>query len=159
MSKFAPISGLPEWLPELNTALADNTPLCVAMIDIDRFKKVNDTLWPPYGHPMGDQVIRSMAWLLKQRVRKTDAVGRYGGEEFLVILPQADAECAHHLLDRIRVDFSRFHHPVSATSFACTFSCGIAQLTPGVSGQALVKLADEALYQAKHQGRDHIVVS
>ena len=84
--------------------------------------------------------------------------GRYGGEEFLVILPQADAERAHQLLDRIRVDFSQFHHPVKATSFARTFSCGIAQLTPGLSGQALVKLADEALYQAKHQGRDQIVV-
>ena len=137
----------------VKTALADNTPLCVAMIDIDHFKKVNDT----YGHPMGDQVIRSMAWLLKQRLRKTDAVGRYGGEEFLVILPQADAERAYQLLDRIRVDFSQFHHPVNATSFACTFSCGIAQLTPGLSGQALVKLADEALYQAKHQGRNQIV--
>ncbi len=137
----------------INTALADNTPLCVAMIDIDHFKKVNDT----YGHPMGDQVIRSMAWLLKQRLRKTDAVGRYGGEEFLVILPQADAERAHHLLDRIRVDFSQFHHPVKSSSFACTFSCGIAQLTPGQSGQALIKLADEALYKAKHQGRNQIV--
>lgn len=137
----------------VNTALADNTPLCVAMIDIDHFKKVNDT----YGHPMGDQVIRSMAWLLKQRVRKTDSVGRYGGEEFLVILPQANADRAAQLLDRIRVDFSQFHHPVNATSFACTFSCGIAQLAPGISAQALVKLADEALYKAKKQGRNQIV--
>ena len=137
----------------VKAALDEDLPLCVAMLDIDHFKRVNDT----YGHPMGDQVIRSVAWLLKQRLRKTDAVGRYGGEEFLVILPQADAQRAHQLLDRIRVDFSQFMHPVKRSSFSCTFSCGIAQLTPGLSGQALVKLADEALYKAKHQGRNQIV--
>ena len=127
--------------------------MSVILTDVDHFKSVNDT----YGHPMGDQVIRSMAWLLKQRLRKTDSVGRYGGEEFLVILPQANADRAAQLLDRIRVDFSQFHHPVNATSFACTFSCGIAQLAPGISAQALVKLADEALYKAKKQGRNQIV--
>ena len=137
----------------VQAALAEGTPLCVGMIDIDHFKKVNDT----YGHPMGDQVIRSMAWLLKQRLRKTDAVGRYGGEEFLVILPQADAERARHLLDRIRVDFSEFRHPAPEGSFACTFSCGIAQLEPGLNAQSLVKRADEALYQAKREGRNRIV--
>lgn len=134
-------------------ASADSTPLCVAMLDIDHFKRVNDT----YGHPVGDQVIRSVAWLLKQRLRKTDAVGRYGGEEFLVILPQADAERARQLLDRIRLDFSQFLHLVDRASFSCTFSCGIAQLATGVSGTALVKKADEALYTAKHQGRNQIV--
>ncbi len=139
----------------VTAAFAEDTPLCVAMIDIDHFKKVNDT----YGHPMGDQVIRSMAWLLKQRLRKTDAVGRYGGEEFLVILPQADAERARQLLDRIRIDFSEFRHPVNATSFACTFSCGIAQLAPGMTALSVVKLADEALYRAKREGRNQIVVA
>lgn len=139
----------------VTAAFAEDTPLCVAMIDIDHFKKVNDT----YGHPMGDQVIRSMAWLLKQRLRKTDAVGRYGGEEFLVILPQADAERARQLLDRIRIDFSEFRHPVNGTSFACTFSCGIAQLTPGMTALSVVKLADEALYRAKREGRNQIVVA
>jgi len=137
----------------VTAAFAEGTPLCVAMIDIDHFKKVNDT----YGHPMGDQVIRSMSWLLKQRLRKTDAVGRYGGEEFLVILPQANGERARQLLDRIRIDFSEFRHPVNGTTFACTFSCGIAQLQPGMTAQSIVKLADEALYQAKHQGRNQIV--
>ena len=137
----------------VHAAVADNTPLCVAMIDIDHFKNVNDT----YGHPMGDRVIRSVAWLLKQRVRKTDAVGRYGGEEFLVILPQAHADRARQLLERIRIDFSQFRHPVDGGSFACTFSCGIAQLVPGASAPALIKLADDALYQAKHQGRNQIV--
>jgi diguanylate cyclase (GGDEF)-like protein len=106
---------------------------------------------------MGDQVIRSVAWLLKQRLRKTDAVGRYGGEEFLVILPQANAERARQLLDRIRIDFSHFSHPVKNTAFACTFSCGIAQLASGVSSQTLIKQADAALYEAKHQGRNQIV--
>ena len=137
----------------VKAAVAEDLPLCVAMLDIDHFKRVNDT----YGHPMGDQVIRSVAWLLKQRLRKTDAVGRYGGEEFLVILPQADAERAHQLLDRIRVDFSQFLHPVKRSSFSCTFSCGIAQLAPGLNGPALIKKADEALYKAKHQGRNQIV--
>ncbi len=137
----------------VQTALTEKTPLCVAMIDIDHFKKVNDT----YGHPMGDQVIRSMAWLLKQRVRKTDSVGRYGGEEFLVILPQANADRARELLDRIRIDFSQFHHPLKTGSFACTFSCGIAELAPGIGAQELVKRADEALYRAKRQGRNQIV--
>lgn len=134
---------------------ADGSSLCVAMIDIDHFKNVNDS----YGHPMGDQVIRSLAWLLKQRLRKTDAVGRYGGEEFLVILPDADAARALHLLDRIRIDFSRFLHAVGDTSFAATFSGGIAQLTPGLGGPTAIKIADEALYVAKRKGRNQLVVA
>lgn len=137
----------------VSTALAEGSPLCVAMIDIDHFKHVNDT----HGHPMGDQVIRSLAWLLRQRLRKTDAVGRYGGEEFLVILPQADADRAHRLLDRIRLDFSQFSYPVPGAAFACSFSGGIAQLTPNISAPALVKRADDALYQAKRQGRNQLV--
>lgn len=137
----------------VQSAVASGAPLCVAMIDIDHFKNVNDR----YGHPMGDQVIRSIAWLLKQRLRKSDAVGRYGGEEFLVILAHADVSRAHQLLERIRIDFSQFQHPAQDTAFACTFSGGIAQLAPGQSGQALIKRADEALYQAKRQGRNQIV--
>lgn len=138
-----------------NAAQADGSPLCVAMIDIDHFKNVNDS----YGHPLGDQVIRSLAWLLKQRLRKTDAVGRYGGEEFLVILPDADATRALQLLDRIRMDFSMFQHAVNDTTFACTFSGGIVQLTPGMDGPAAIKSADEALYVAKRQGRNQMVVA
>lgn len=137
------------------TAEVERTALCVAMIDIDHFKNVNDT----YGHPLGDQVIRSLAWLLKQRLRKTDVVGRYGGEEFMVILPDADGARAHQLLDRIRVDFSLFQHAVRDTSFSCTFSGGIAQFTPGLGGATAIKIADEALYIAKRQGRNQLVVA
>ena len=141
----------------LDTALAaaatEGTPLCVAMLDIDHFKKVNDS----YGHPLGDHVIRSMAWLLKQRLRKTDAVGRYGGEEFLVILPGSNAAQACQLLNAIRMDFGQIRHPVPDTSFACTFSGGVAQWAPGVSAEDVIKQADEALYQAKRAGRNQVL--
>ncbi|MBW8306858.1 MAG: diguanylate cyclase, partial [Thiobacillus sp.] len=77
--------------------------LSVVMMDIDHFKQVNDT----YGHPVGDQVIRSLSWLLKQRLRKQDIICRYGGEEFLIGLPHTDAEQALSIMDRIRHDFSQ----------------------------------------------------
>ncbi|OGB31991.1 MAG: hypothetical protein A3F78_05790 [Burkholderiales bacterium RIFCSPLOWO2_12_FULL_61_40] len=137
----------------LATAATEGAPLCVAMLDIDHFKKVNDT----YGHPLGDHVIRSMAWLLKQRLRKTDAVGRYGGEEFLVILPGSNAVQARHLLNTIRMDFGQIRHPVPGTTFACTFSGGVAQWAPGGSAEDLIKQADEALYQAKRAGRNQVL--
>jgi diguanylate cyclase (GGDEF)-like protein len=113
---------------------------------------VNDS----YGHPMGDQVIRSMAWLLKQRLRKTDVVGRYGGEEFLVILPNSNLAQAHQLLDAIRVDFSMIRHVAQDVSFACTFSAGIAQWSAGMTAEDLVKDADEVLYLAKRGGRNQV---
>jgi len=136
----------------INAARLDGSGLCVAMVDIDHFKSVNDT----YGHPMGDHVIRSLSWLLTQRVRKTDAVGRYGGEEFVVILPGAQAEQAHTLLDRMRGDFSRIHHPVDDGWFSCTFSGGVAPWNPDLDSEALLKRADEALYQAKRAGRNRV---
>lgn len=139
----------------LRFAQADQQPLSVAMIDIDHFKKVNDN----YGHQVGDQVIRSMAWFLTQRLRKSDIVGRYGGEEFLLILPHADADLAMEVLDRIRSDFGQIEHPFNETWFSATFSGGVAQLRPGTSAAELIKQADEALYQAKLAGRNRIVKS
>ena len=136
----------------VNTARTSNTTLAVAMIDIDNFKKVNDT----YGHPAGDQVIRSLAWLLKQRLRKTDLVGRYGGEEFLVVLPGADNHRAVEVLDRIRRDFSLIKHPFKDTTFDVTFSAGVSHFPATSCPQALIKEADEALYEAKHSGRNCI---
>jgi len=138
----------------INAARLDGSGLCVAMVDIDHFKSVNDT----YGHPMGDHVIRSLSWLLKQRVRKTDAVGRYGGEEFVVILPGSQAEQAHAVLDRIRGDFSRIRHPVDDGWFSSNFSGGIAQWNADLDSEALLKRADEALYQAKRGGRNRVQI-
>ena len=126
-------------------AQRDNSPLCFAMIDIDHFKKVNDT----YGHPMGDRVIKSLALFLKQRLRKTDSIGRYGGEEFAIVLPDTTLENACRVLDEIRQRFS--------ADLSCTFSGGITQITPGANAKLLTQQADEALYRAKHAGRNCVV--
>ncbi|MEN0107602.1 MAG: diguanylate cyclase, partial [Pseudomonas sp.] len=133
-------------------ARRDNQPVTFAMLDIDHFKKVNDV----YGHPMGDRVIKSLALFLKQRLRKTDHIGRYGGEEFAVVLPNTDAATAAKVLDGIRQRFAEIHYPASPQDLTCTFSCGIAQLQDGVDSNELSKRADQALYAAKHGGRNRV---
>lgn len=137
----------------VNTASSNNGLLAVAMIDIDHFKSVNDK----YGHPMGDQVIRSLAWLLKQRLRKTDLVGRYGGEEFLVLLPGSNTDQAFEVLDRIRRDFNLIKYSFKDSWFDATFSAGVSQFPTVTSAEALIKDADEALYDAKHGGRNCVI--
>ena len=102
-------------------------------------------------------MIRSLAWFLRQRLRKTDLIGRYGGEEFLLVLPAADAEQAQEVLDRIRRDFSLIKHPFNETWFNVTLSCGLTQLQTPSSAEALIKQADEALYAAKRGGRNRVV--
>ncbi|TXR39876.1 PleD family two-component system response regulator [Ectopseudomonas mendocina] len=133
-------------------ARRDGQPLAFAMLDIDHFKKVNDT----YGHPMGDRVIKSLALFLKQRLRKTDHIGRYGGEEFAVVLPDTDEQSALKVLEEIRQRFAEINYPAQPQDLSCTFSCGIAMLQPGLDGNALSKRADEALYKAKHGGRNRV---
>ncbi|MDP2030423.1 MAG: diguanylate cyclase [Thiobacillus sp.] len=129
--------------------------LSVVMLDIDHFKQVNDS----YGHPIGDQVIRSLSWLLKQRLRKHDMICRYGGEEFLIGLPHTDSEQAFSIMERIRHDFSQIHHPHGDSYFLTTVSAGIATYPLAQTGDALIKTADQALYEAKHGGRNRIHIS
>jgi diguanylate cyclase (GGDEF)-like protein len=137
----------------LQIAIAENQPLSVTMIDIDHFKKINDS----YGHQMGDQVIRSLAWFLRQRLRKSDLIGRYGGEEFLLVLPATDADLAVEVLERILQDFAQIRHPFNETWFNVTFSGGVTQLKSQASAEALINQADEALYNAKRAGRNRLV--
>ena len=132
----------------------DGLPLTFAMLDIDHFKKVNDT----HGHPMGDRVIKSLALFLKQRLRKTDHIGRYGGEEFAVILPDTDASTAARVLDEIRQRFAEIRYPAHPHDLSCTFSCGIAELSDGMDSNALSNQADEALYLAKRGGRNRVEI-
>jgi diguanylate cyclase (GGDEF)-like protein len=129
-------------------------PLVFAMIDIDNFKQVNDT----WGHAAGDRVLRSLAKLLRQRLRRTDIAGRYGGEEFGLILSDIDAPTALTLLDSIRRDFSALRHANNDKEFNVTFSAGIASFPQHETADSISCAADAALYAAKNTGRNRIVL-
>jgi diguanylate cyclase (GGDEF)-like protein len=131
------------------------TPLTFAMIDIDRFKSVNDT----YGHPTGDRVLKNLARLLQQRLRQTDIIGRYGGEEFAVILVGANAENAVRLMNEIRERFGQLRQQSEDAEFYVTLSCGIADIADYTMPLALSDAADKALYHAKRSGRNRVVLA
>lgn len=140
---------------ELTRARRKRDSLSVAMIDIDHFKRVNDT----YGHAQGDRVIRALAHLLKQRLRQSDRIGRYGGEEFLVIMPASRADEARLAIDDVRRRFAalQFHH--DSQVFTCTLSAGVADIAGDDAPQAMLVAADAALYAAKAAGRDRVVLA
>lgn len=133
-------------------ARRESQRLCFAMLDIDHFKKVNDS----HGHPMGDRVIKSLALFLKQRLRKTDYIGRYGGEEFAIVMPDTDIQSAHLVLDEIRRRFAEIHYPAQPADLFCTFSAGVVEMSDKDDSLLLASRADEALYRAKHAGRNHV---
>ena len=128
--------------------------ISLAMIDIDHFKKVNDT----YGHATGDRVLRSLSRLLSQRMRQTDVVGRYGGEEFAVIMVGAGAEDAQRAIDKVRESWAQLPHFSNGREFYSTFSAGVASAPPHTKAATLSEAADAALYQAKDAGRDRVVL-
>ena len=138
---------------EIQRAERVGRPVCFAMIDIDHFKEVNDT----YGHLTGDRVLKSLARHLQEGLRKTDIVGRYGGEEFGVVLFNVDLENAARVMDKVREEFGRIAHESGDAKFSVTFSCGVASYPafdgPGPIGEA----ADRALYAAKEGGRNKVV--
>lgn len=137
---------------EVARARRGATALTLAMIDLDHFKRINDT----YGHPVGDQVIRAASRLLLQRLRRGDIVGRYGGEEFAVIMPATGAAAATAVLNQIRDSFSHIRHHSELEDFTATFSVGVAELTVGSDAEALLHAADAALYRAKGDGRNRV---
>jgi len=130
----------------------DGGPVAFAMIDIDNFKQINDV----YGHPVGDRVIKTLSRVLQQRLRQTDFIGRYGGEEFGVIMPDAGANEARNVLDAVRQSFSRIMHAAGSETFQVTFSGGVAAFPDYVDAAEMANRADEALYVAKQHGRNRI---
>jgi diguanylate cyclase (GGDEF)-like protein len=136
------------------TAKRSNRSLCFAMLDIDRFKSVNDT----HGHPVGDQVLLALSRVLQQRLRNSDVVGRYGGEEFAVILPDVSTQRAAELIDELREDFSSLVFPSVHGEFSCSFSGGIASYPAHQRMELLREAADKALYEAKRSGRNRVVM-
>jgi len=137
----------------LVAARRQGSQLSFAMIDVDRFKQVNDT----YGHPVGDQVLLALARVLQQRLRTSDLVGRYGGEEFAVILNDVSPEKSTQIMEQLREDFSRLVFNAGDARFSCSFSCGVASFPQLVDLESLREAADKALYQAKHAGRNRVV--
>lgn len=126
-----------------------------AMLDVDMFKTVNDT----YGHAAGDKVLKTLSRTLQQRLRKTDVIGRYGGEEFAVILKDTDSASAFAALDGVRKAFGLIAHQSEKGEFFVTFSCGLAE-SPGYSTSIEIShAADMALYEAKRAGRNQVVVA
>jgi diguanylate cyclase (GGDEF)-like protein/PAS domain S-box-containing protein len=130
-------------------------PLCLLMIDIDHFKRINDTR----GHPAGDAVIRALAAIAKQTVRSIDTVARLGGEEFGVLLPLTDILGATELADRLREAVADTAVPWENDPIHFTASLGVAQVSPATRNfDALMADADAALYRAKHGGRNRVAV-
>lgn len=128
-------------------------PVAVVMLDIDHFKKVNDN----YGHLVGDQVIANLANLLKQQLRKTDLIGRYGGEEFLLVLPDCSVATAVKLIEQIRELFAALPFTGGEQRFFCTFSAGISDVSSAYA-DLNIDQADQALYKAKNSGRNRVMV-
>lgn len=138
---------------EVQRAERVQRPLCFAMIDIDHFKGVNDG----YGHLTGDRVLKNLSRLLTERLRKTDVIGRYGGEEFGIVMFNVDVENATRILNSIREDFSKVVHEAGERSFSVTFSCGIASFPEYDGPGPISETADRALYLAKERGRNRVV--
>jgi len=140
---------------DLAQALRQSTPMCFVMLDIDEFKSINDR----FGHPLGDRVIKSLARLLTQRMRKSDTAARYGGEEFALILHDTHADAAREMLDELRRQFTAFVRLDTKGVITPTFSAGIAACPPHNEMQLLIAAADEALYHAKNAGRDQVRIA
>lgn len=137
----------------LAQASRDSEPLVLAVLDLDLFKRVNDT----YGHLAGDQVLLALAHMLKNRLRQGDIVGRYGGEEFVILLRNTQLPQAFELMDKLRNEFSQIQFSAGNDSFHCTFSVGLSPYTDYNSLDQLISHADTALYAAKNQGRNRVL--
>ncbi|MNI80744.1 putative diguanylate cyclase AdrA [compost metagenome] len=127
----------------------------MVMVDLDHFKNINDT----YGHVVGDQVIVGISQLFSHRLRSTDIVGRYGGEEFAIIMPNTTSETAALVVERLRKDYEQVAFSVNDTYFHSTFSAGIAQWQFGDRIETLRERSDQALYAAKQKGRNTFCIA
>ncbi|MED5490969.1 MAG: diguanylate cyclase [Pseudomonadota bacterium] len=133
-----------------------DNPVSLVIFDIDHFKRVNDT----YGHQTGDEVIRATARITSQLVRETDFAGRYGGEEFVVLLPGTTLDGAAQFAERLRSTIERQQLDYQGSPLTFTISLGVATLADDMAGyQALLERADKALYQSKEGGRNRVTVS
>jgi len=141
---------------EFSRANRMNRPICCMMLDLDNFKQINDN----YGHPMGDQVLQEFATRCKRSVREIDLVGRYGGEEFVVFLPETDLETAMQVAERLRASIEETPMKVASQELNITVSIGVSRKDENtLELETMIARADQALYIAKHKGRNRIAIS
>lgn len=140
---------------EINRCTRATNTFSLCILDIDFFKQVNDK----YGHSAGDEVLTTLASTVSENLRNMDCFGRYGGEEFLLILPLAPLDAAMTKAERVRCQIEAIRFPSIADNFGVTVSIGIAEYQCGESPDDAISRADAALYQAKAQGRNRIVAS
>src|SRR5579859_5141557 len=137
---------------EISRAQRANAPVSIALIDLDWFKRINDT----YGHPTGDEVLRTFAISVFANIRNFDRFGRFGGEEFLLVLPDTPHDVAVRTLDRLRAIIADLDWSAFSSGMRVTVSAGVATLRPDETPDTSLARADRALYQAKAQGRNRI---
>jgi diguanylate cyclase (GGDEF)-like protein len=140
---------------EMVRAQRSGASLTVALIDLDWFKRINDQ----YGHPTGDEVLRTFSITMFANIRSIDKFGRYGGEEFLLILPDTGNDTAKRTLDRLRAIIADLDWSAISPGMMVTISAGIATLRPDDAPDSLLARADSALYKAKDLGRNKVIVS
>jgi len=157
LSNLDPLTGLlnRRGLDALAGERVTDPSFTAVMVDIDHFKRVNDA----YGHDVGDRALRLVADALSHSVRRGDSVARFGGEEFVLLLDGADTDVALRIAERARERLAHSYLDVGRNQIAMTASFGVALARPGESVEAAVKRADAAMYQAKHAGRDRVVLS
>jgi len=137
---------------EIGRARRSGTPCSISLIDLDWFKRINDA----YGHPTGDEVLRTFAITVFANIRPIDRFGRYGGEEFLLVLPDASQDGACRMLDRLRAIIAGLDWSAFSPGMRVTISAGVATLRADENPDALLARADSALYTAKAEGRNRI---
>jgi diguanylate cyclase len=137
---------------EIARSERNGSPCSIALIDLDWFKRINDA----YGHPTGDEVLRTFSITTFANIRSVDRFGRYGGEEFLLVLPDMDTERAVRALDRLRGIIADLDWSAFSPGMKVTMSAGVATLNPNETSDTFLARADSALYAAKAQGRNRI---
>lgn len=140
---------------EVSHAQRRRAPLSVGVLDIDNFKKLNDT----YGHDIGDEALVHLTQVVRQHLRPQDSLARYGGEEFVILLPDANENDASQALVRLQRELTRTFFMAEQNRLIITFSAGVAELAAGEDIESALKRADTAMYEAKRSGRNRVVAS